>query len=62
MKMKLMKNKKIFAANISGKVLVSETTIDLMLRVSKSYVPFTSKFHMIMHFCADSSQGLRAKK
>ena len=41
MKMKLMKNKKIFAAKFSRKVLVSQTTADLTSRVSKSYVPFT---------------------
>ena len=50
MKMKLMRNKKYLQQNFSRNVLVPETTADLTLRVSKSYVPFTCKFPMVMHF------------
>ena len=34
----------------SWKVLVRESKTDFMLRVSKSYVPFTCKFSMVMQF------------
>ena len=50
MKMKLVKNKKIFAAKFFTNVLVPQTTADFMSRVSKSYVPFTCRFPMVMHF------------
>ena len=50
MKMKLMKNKKYLQQKFSRNVLVSETTADFTSRVSKSYVPFTCKFPMVMHF------------
>ena len=50
MKMKLMKNKIYLQQNFSRNVLVPETTADFTSRVSKSYVPFTCKFPMVMHF------------
>ena len=50
MKMKLMKNKKCLQHKFSRMVLVLQTTADFTLRVSKSYVPFTCKFPMVMHF------------
>ena len=50
MKMKMMKNKKYLQQNVSRKVLVLQTTTDFTSRVSKSYVPFTCKFPMVMHF------------
>ena len=34
----------------SRKVLVPQTTANFTSRVSKSYVPFTCKFPMVMHF------------
>ena len=49
MKMKLMKNKKYLQQTFSRKVLVPQTTADFTSRVSKSYVPFTCKFPMVMH-------------
>ena len=48
--MKLTKNKKYLQQKISRKVLVPLTTADLTSRVSKSCVPFTCKFPMVMHF------------
>ena len=45
-----MQNKKIFAEHCSCKLLVQETSTDFMLRVGKSYVPFTCEFPMAMHF------------
>ena len=50
MQMKLTKNKTYLQQKFSRKVLVSQTTVDFMLRVSKSYLPFTCKFPMFMHF------------
>ena len=50
MKMKLMKNKKNLQQKFSQKVLVPQTTAKFMSRISKSYVPFTCKFTMVMHF------------
>ena len=47
--MKLMKNKKYLQHKFSRKVLVLQTTADFKSRVSKSYVPFTCKFPMVMH-------------
>ena len=49
MKMKLMKNIKYLQQKISQKVLIPKTTADFTSRVSKSYVPFTCKFPMVMH-------------
>ena len=42
--------KKYLQQKISRKVLVPQTTADFTSRVSKSYVPFTCKFPMVMHF------------
>ena len=50
MKMKLMKNKKYLQQKFSQNIHVPQTTTDFTLRVSKSYVPFTCKFPMVMHF------------
>ena len=50
MKMKLLKIKKYLQQKFSRKVLVPQTTADFTSRVNKSYVPFTCKFPMIMHF------------
>ena len=50
MKMKLMKNKKYLQQKFSRKVLVPQTTADFTSRASKSYVPFTCKFPMVMNF------------
>ena len=50
MKMKMMKNKKYLQQKFSRKALVPKTTFDFTSRVSKSYVPFTCKFPMVMHF------------
>ena len=48
--MKLMKNKKYLQEKFSCMVLAQITTTDFTSRVSKSYVPFTCKFPMVMHF------------
>ena len=50
MKIKLMKNKKYLQQKFSLKVLVPQTIADFTSRVSKSYIPFTCKFPMVMHF------------
>ena len=50
MKIKLMKNKKYLQRKFSQKVLIRQTTANFTSRVSKSYVPFTCKFPMGMHF------------
>ena len=51
MKMKLMENeKKYLQQKFSRKVLVDQTKADFISRVRKSYVPFTCKFPMLMHF------------
>ena len=50
MKMKLMKSKKYLQQKFSQKVLVPQTTVNFTSSVSKSYVPFTCKFPMVMHF------------
>ena len=50
MKMKLIKNKKFLKQKFSIKVLITQTTADFTSRVSKSYVPFTCKFPMVMNF------------
>ena len=50
MKMKLMKNKKYLQQKFSRSVLVPVTTAEFTLRVSKSDVPFTCKFPVVMHF------------
>ena len=61
MKMKLMKNKKYLQQKFSGKVLVPQTTADFTSRVSKSYVPFTCKFPMVMHFVPILHRRCRSK-
>ena len=61
MKMKLMKNKKYLQQKFSRKVLVLDTTADFSLRVSKSYVPFTCKFSMVMHFVLILQTRCRSK-
>ena len=50
MKMKLTKNKKYLQQKFSWKESVWENTTNFTFRVSKSYVPFTCKFPMVMHF------------
>ena len=61
MKMKLMKNKKYLQQKFSPKVLVPQTIADFTLRVSKSYVPFTCKFPMVMHFLPILLKRCRSK-
>ena len=61
MKMKLMKNKKYLQQKFSGSVLVPQTTADFTSRVSKSYVPFTCKFPMVMHFVLNLYKRCRSK-
>ena len=61
MKMKLIKNKKYLQQKFSPKVLVPQTTADFTLRVSKSYVPFTCKFPMAMHFVPILHRCCRSK-
>ena len=59
--MKLMKNKKYLQQKISRKGPVPQTTADFTSRVSKSYVPFTCKFPMIMHFVPILHRRCRSK-
>ena len=61
MKMKLMKNKKYLQRKFSQKVLVLQTTADFTSRVSKSYVPLTCKFPMVMHFVPILHKHCRSK-
>ena len=61
MKMKLMKNKKYLQQKFSRKVLVSQTTADFTSRDSKSYVPFTCNFPMVMHFVPILHRCCRSK-
>ena len=62
MKMKLMENKKKYLQqNFLKKVLVSQTTADFTSRVSKSYVPLTCKFPMVMHFVPIPHRRYRSK-
>ena len=61
MKMKLMKNKKYLQQKFSQKVLVPQTTADFTPRVSKSYVPFTCKFPMVMNFVPILHRRCRSK-
>ena len=61
MKMKLMKNKKYLPQKFSQKVFVLHTTADFTSRVSKSYVPFTCKFPMVMHFVRILHKRCRSK-
>ena len=50
MKKKLMKNKTIYSKNFHGRCLYPKLPNISMLRVVKSYVPFTRKFPMVMGF------------
>ena len=59
--MKLLKNKKYLQRKLSQKVLVPQTTVDFTSRVSKSYVPFTCKFPMVMHFVPIRHKRCRSK-
>ena len=59
--MKLMKNKKYLQLKFSRRVLVSQTTADFTSRVIKSYVPFTCKFRMVMHFVPLRNKRCRSK-
>ena len=57
----MMKNKKYLQQKFSQKVLVPQTTADFTLRVSKSYVPFTCKFPMVMNFVPILHRRCRSK-
>ena len=59
--MKLIKNKKYLQQKFSRKVLVSQTTADFTSRDSKSYVPFTCKFPIVMHFVPILHRCCRSK-
>ena len=59
--MKLMKNKKYLQQKFSRNVLVPETTADFTSRICKSYVPFTCKFPMVMHFVPILPRWCRSK-
>ena len=59
--MKLMKNKKYLQQKFSRKVLLPQTTADFTSRVSKSYVPFTCKFPMVMNFMQTLLRRSRSK-
>ena len=61
MKIKLMKNKKYLQQKFLRKVLVPQTTADFTSRVSKSYVPFTCKFPMVMNFMQTLHRRSRSK-
>ena len=61
MKMALMKNKKYLQRTFSQTVLVPQTTADFTSRVSKSNVPFTCKFFMVMHFVPILHKRCRSK-
>ena len=61
MKMKLMNNKKYLQKKFSLKVHVPQTAVDFTSRVSKSYVPFTCKFPMVMHFVPILHRCCRSK-
>ena len=61
MKMNLMKNKKYLQQQFSWKVLISQTTVDFTMGVNKSYVPFTCKFPMVMHFVSILHRDSRSK-
>ena len=61
MKMKLMKNKKYLQQKCSRQVLVPQTRAVFTSRVSNSYVPFTCKFPMGMHFVLILHRRCRSK-
>ena len=56
-----MKNKKYLQQKFSQKVHVPQTTADFTSRVRKSYVPFTCKFPMVMHFVHIPRRCCRSK-
>ena len=62
-----MKNRKYLQQKFLWKEFLPETTTDFTFMVSKSYIPFTCKFPMVMHFvlilhvCL-SSQAMQVKK
>ena len=59
--MKLIKNKKYLQQKFLRKVLVSQTTANFTSRDSKSYVPFTCKFPMVVHFVLIRHMCCRSK-
>ena len=59
--MKLTKNKKYLQQKFSRNVLVPETAADFTPRVSKSNVPFTCKFPMVMHLVPILPRWCRSK-
>ena len=61
MKLKLMKDKKNLQQKFSRKVLVPQTTVYFTSRVIKSYVPFSCKFPMVMHFVPLLNKRCRSK-
>ena len=61
MKMKLMKNKKIFAVKVFTKGTCTPNYSRFYVEVSKSYVPFTCKFPMVMHFVPILHRRCRSK-
>ena len=61
MNMKVMKNRKYLQQKFSRNVLVPQTTADFTSRVSKSYVPFTCKFPMVIHFMPILNKRCRPK-
>ena len=56
-----MKNEKYLQQKFSRKVLVPQTTADFTSRVSKSYVPFTCKFPIVMHSVPILHRSCRSK-
>ena len=60
-KMKLMTNKKYLQQKFSRQVPIPQTTAAFTSRVSKSYVPFTCKFPMVMHFMLILDRCCRSK-
>ena len=61
MKMKLMKTKQYSQQKFSRKVLLTQTTANFTSKVSKSNVPFTCKFPMVMHFVPILHRRRRSK-
>ena len=47
--------------NFLQKVLLLHATVDFTLRVDKSYVPFTCKFPIVMHFVLILLKRCRSK-
>ena len=56
-----LKSKKYFQRKFSPKTLLPQTTAYFTSRVSKSYVPFTCKFPMEMHFVPILHKRCRSK-